>query len=239
MLDVLFPVESELFPNCSKTKAIGRACWSTNRPSNDCGQPGRASASTCTGFIRASASRPCSTPTHGRGPSAFWRVTMRWPSVRGRDGSPARRRPDDRAGGLRYEMTHANSWHYVRPLGRPTLSLMVTGKPWARKAAGAPSRCGHSKPSRSQSYFEVFGLGSPSPQNEAEVWLRAPRLKADLEDDPVEARELGDDQAGKFGDKARQRLDGVLLRDGPIPTPFWRENAVLAHPFWLRATPGP
>src|SRR4029077_13842017 len=21
---------------------------------------------------------------------------------------------------------------------------------------------------------------------------------------------------------------------GPIPTPFWRENAVLAYPFWLR-----
>ena len=37
-------------------------------------------------------------------------------------------------GDFRYEMTHPNSWHYVRPLGRPTLSLMVTGKPWAREA---------------------------------------------------------------------------------------------------------
>jgi hypothetical protein len=37
-------------------------------------------------------------------------------------------------GDFRYEMTHPDSWHYVRPLGRPTLSLMVTGKPWDRQA---------------------------------------------------------------------------------------------------------
>ena len=37
-------------------------------------------------------------------------------------------------GDFRYEMTHPDSWHYVRPLGRPTLSLMVTGKPWDREA---------------------------------------------------------------------------------------------------------
>jgi hypothetical protein len=33
-------------------------------------------------------------------------------------------------GDLRYEMTDPNTWHYVRPIGAPTLSLMVTGKPW-------------------------------------------------------------------------------------------------------------
>jgi hypothetical protein len=37
-------------------------------------------------------------------------------------------------GDFRYEMTHPDSWHYVRPLGRPTLSLMVTGKPWERES---------------------------------------------------------------------------------------------------------
>src|SRR5262245_18938757 len=37
-------------------------------------------------------------------------------------------------GDFRYEMSHPDSWHYVRPLGRPTLSVMVTGKPWARDA---------------------------------------------------------------------------------------------------------
>ncbi|MCL5996822.1 MAG: hypothetical protein M1546_12315 [Chloroflexi bacterium] len=31
-----------------------------------------------------------------------------------------------------YEMTEPDAWHYVRPIGGPTLSLMVTGKPWER-----------------------------------------------------------------------------------------------------------
>jgi hypothetical protein len=35
-------------------------------------------------------------------------------------------------GDFRYEMTDPDAWHYVRPLGAPTLSLMVTGKPWDR-----------------------------------------------------------------------------------------------------------
>jgi hypothetical protein len=35
-----------------------------------------------------------------------------------------------------------------------------------------------------------------------------------LEDDAVEAGEPGDDQAGKLGDEARQRLHGVLLWKG-------------------------
>lgn len=37
-------------------------------------------------------------------------------------------------GDFRYEMTHPDSWHYVRPIDRPTLSVMVTGKPWGREA---------------------------------------------------------------------------------------------------------
>jgi len=35
---------------------------------------------------------------------------------------------------FRYEMTHPDSWHYVRPLSEPTLSVMVTGLPWGREA---------------------------------------------------------------------------------------------------------
>jgi hypothetical protein len=37
-------------------------------------------------------------------------------------------------GDFRYEMTDPDAWHYVRPLAAPTLSLMVTGKPWDRSA---------------------------------------------------------------------------------------------------------
>src|SRR5206468_11967261 len=31
-------------------------------------------------------------------------------------------------GDFRYQMTEPDAWHYVRPLGAPTLSVMVTGK---------------------------------------------------------------------------------------------------------------
>ena len=41
-----------------------------------------------------------------------------------------------------------------------------------------------------------------------------------LEDDAVKTGEHGDDQAGKLGDEARQRLHGVLLRKGLVQTPF-------------------
>jgi hypothetical protein len=37
-------------------------------------------------------------------------------------------------GDFRYEMTDPDAWHYVRPLGASTLSVMVTGKPWDRPA---------------------------------------------------------------------------------------------------------
>jgi hypothetical protein len=35
-------------------------------------------------------------------------------------------------GDFRYEMTDPDAWHDVRPLGAPTLSVMVTGQPWDR-----------------------------------------------------------------------------------------------------------
>ncbi len=38
------------------------------------------------------------------------------------------------ASGSSYEMVDPDGWHYVRPLGKPTLSLMVTGAPWERTA---------------------------------------------------------------------------------------------------------
>jgi hypothetical protein len=38
------------------------------------------------------------------------------------------------SGDFRYEMTDPDAWHYVRPLGGPAMTLMVTGKPWDRAA---------------------------------------------------------------------------------------------------------
>jgi hypothetical protein len=40
-------------------------------------------------------------------------------------------------GDFRYEMTDPDAWHYVRPLGGTTLSVMVTGQPWDRPAPGS------------------------------------------------------------------------------------------------------
>jgi hypothetical protein len=41
------------------------------------------------------------------------------------------------AGDFRYEMTDPDAWHYVRPVRVPTMSLMITGKPWDRPAPTA------------------------------------------------------------------------------------------------------
>lgn len=42
------------------------------------------------------------------------------------------------SGEFRYEMTDRDAWHYVRPIGRPAMTIMVTGTPWDR-AAPSPS----------------------------------------------------------------------------------------------------
>ena len=40
--------------------------------------------------------------------------------------------------GASYEMTHPDAWHAVQPVGGPSLSLMVTGRPWGRAAPISP-----------------------------------------------------------------------------------------------------
>jgi len=62
---------------------------------------------------------------------------------------------------FRYEMTHPDSWHYVRPLGQPTLSVMVTGLPWVREApkVGKPLRPLSAE--QKAELFQVFRLLYP------------------------------------------------------------------------------
>jgi hypothetical protein len=38
------------------------------------------------------------------------------------------------ANGFKYEMTHPDGWHYVRIIGEPSISLMVSGPVWDRSA---------------------------------------------------------------------------------------------------------
>ncbi len=42
--------------------------------------------------------------------------------------------------GSSYEMTDLNQWHSVRPIGEPSLSVMVTGKPWKREMPIVPPK---------------------------------------------------------------------------------------------------
>ena len=45
--------------------------------------------------------------------------------------------------GSRYEMLDPNGWHYVRPLVRPTLSIMLNGPAWKPSRADAPVKVPH------------------------------------------------------------------------------------------------
>jgi hypothetical protein len=58
-----------------------------------------------------------------------------------------------------------------------------------------------------------------------------------LEEDAVEAGEHGDDQAGKLGGEARQRLQGVLLRVGASAIPILTGGRRLCSSCLVAATP--
>jgi hypothetical protein len=36
------------------------------------------------------------------------------------------------SGRMEYEMTDPDAWHYVRPLGSPAMTVMLSGAPWTR-----------------------------------------------------------------------------------------------------------
>jgi len=42
--------------------------------------------------------------------------------------------------GSRYEMVNRSGWHSVNPLGSPSMSIMVTGKPWSRISKTVPNQ---------------------------------------------------------------------------------------------------
>jgi hypothetical protein len=60
------------------------------------------------------------------------------------------------AGDFRYEMTDPDAWHYVRPLGRPSMSLMVTGKPWDRPAPRSGKELQPLNDAQRAALFEFF-----------------------------------------------------------------------------------
>src|SRR5262245_45825866 len=58
-----------------------------------------------------------------------------------------------------------------------------------------------------------------------------------LEDDAVETGEHRDDQAGKLGDEARQRLHGVLLRKGGSANPILKVERRFCSSYLVAALP--
>lgn len=58
--------------------------------------------------------------------------------------------------GSRYEMTHPDAWHSVRPLERSVITLMVTGKPWSRPAPSAGRKLDPLSPVQREALFSFF-----------------------------------------------------------------------------------
>jgi hypothetical protein len=73
---------------------------------------------------------------------------------------------------------------------------------------------------RSQRLHEVGAAHFQDAIDEVLEFATSRQGEMALEDDAVEAGERSDDQVGKLGDEARQRLHGVLLRKGLVQTPF-------------------
>jgi hypothetical protein len=60
------------------------------------------------------------------------------------------------AAGSEYEMTNPDGWHYVRPLNVPSISLMVTGKPWGRTSPKSDKPLLELSPERQKEIFKFF-----------------------------------------------------------------------------------
>jgi hypothetical protein len=69
-------------------------------------------------------------------------------------------------GDFLYAMTDPDAWHYVRPLGAPTLSLMITGKPWQRWSPRAHKELGPLTDEQKALLFRLFRERYPEAREE-------------------------------------------------------------------------
>ncbi len=58
--------------------------------------------------------------------------------------------------GTSYEMTDPDGWHYVRPLDVPSLSLMITRKPWHRPSPRSTTQLAPLSPAVQEELFAQF-----------------------------------------------------------------------------------
>jgi hypothetical protein len=66
-------------------------------------------------------------------------------------------------GDFRYAMTEPDAWHYVRPVGAPTMSLMVTGQPWERPSPRPGKTLRALTPEEKEPIFRYFRTRYPFP----------------------------------------------------------------------------
>src|SRR4051812_30799875 len=66
------------------------------------------------------------------------------------------------SGDFRYEMTHEDAWHYVRPIDRPAMTIMVTGKPWRRDAPSSSEPLPRLDEARRDGVFAWFRTRYPA-----------------------------------------------------------------------------
>jgi hypothetical protein len=60
-----------------------------------------------------------------------------------------------------YEMVDPDTWHYVRPLYRPSYSLMITGEPWKRSAPKSNKKLGPLSDSQRENLIRFFSEDFP------------------------------------------------------------------------------
>jgi hypothetical protein len=65
------------------------------------------------------------------------------------------------AGDFRYEMTEPDAWHYVRPIDRPAMTIMVTGNPWTREAPRSAHPLRPLDPERTAAILQFFQARFP------------------------------------------------------------------------------
>ena len=61
-----------------------------------------------------------------------------------------------------YEMVDPDGWHWVRPIGAPSLSVMVTGTPWDRWAPRSDAPLGPLARARAEEILGAFARHYPA-----------------------------------------------------------------------------
>lgn len=64
--------------------------------------------------------------------------------------------------GSMYVMDDRDGWHYVKPLGGPSLSIMITGRPWARWAPKADFTLSSLSADKERALLEDFARYYPA-----------------------------------------------------------------------------